>query len=806
MRGSPGKNREIRRSILEGILVLDLADETGSFCSKLLADLGAEVVKIEPPGGDPSRRLGPYYTANPGGEPLSLSFFYNNLNKKSIVLDLTTAEGKRFFEKLAEKADVLVDTCQQDRMYSLIPGTEILRHRNPELVHLSITPFGQSGPKAARHSSDTTLSALGGQAFVCSDGSGAPAKLSGMQTWYTASLFGAVSILIHLQKRKRIYRGDFIDLSIQEAVASTLDHVMVDYFADGRIVRQQNSLSRDGNFSVVPCKDGHILLTIFRNWDTLVEILASENMVKDLLDQEWKIPDYREKHFEHILQVVKEWAGRHSKQELFELGQAMGFPWAPVATAREVLESPQLQSRRFFSVRYVSGKKANFPGLPFWFNSWTPISPAPPPLPGQHNEEIIQNLDTHVNLHNPKHKLNRYKLPYLKDNIFNNTRVLDLSRMLSGPYATRILADFGAEVIKVQTQKTARGAEQNNTLYFSAWNRNKRSIRLDLDIAEARDHFLKLVAESDILVENYSPRVMINWGLTYDRLKEANPALIMLSISAMGQTGPWKDYVGFAPTFHALSGMISASSAAPDSPATVGHAYGDIVAGLYGAFSLLAALEFRDKTGKGLHIDLSGYEALCTFLGPALMHNSLERDVDTQDHWCEKFDEAVPDGFYPCRGNDRWCAITVKNDNEWKVLRCITGESELESDNFVTTAGRKQNRQEIDAIIRRWTAARSAEDIVRSLQEAGLAAGIVQDAGDISKDKQLEYRKFFITLKHPKLGLTTVDRSALWPWKHETKGWKAAPILGEADHDIFVERLGRSEKTFQACIRRGIIR
>ncbi|MBN2320356.1 MAG: CoA transferase [Acidobacteria bacterium] len=805
MHSSPGKNNGIYRSILEGIFVLDLADEKGSYCSRLLADLGAEVIKIEPPGGDPSRSLGPFYTDVPGGAPVSLSFFYNNLNKKSLVLDMTTDEGKHVFERLAERADVLVDTCSPDYWNALGFGSEKLRRANPRLVHLSITPFGQSGPKAAYHASAGIVSAFGGQTYVCSDGSGKPAKMFGMQPWYTASLFGAVSVLIRLRKRKRTGLGDFMDLSIQEAVASTLDHVLVDYFADGRVVHRQDSPTPDWNFSAVPCKDGSILLTILRNWDTLVEILASEKRSKDLLDQKWQEPDYREKHFDHILEVVKEWAGCHTKQELFELGQAMRFPWAPVATAREILESPQLQSRRFFIESNISGKKAFFPGMPYRFNSWTPTSPSPPPPPGGNTAKVIEYLDTHKILNNQilEHIID--KPSCINDNIFDDIRVLDLSRMLSGPYATRILADFGAEVIKVQTEKTARGAERNDTAYFSAWNRNKRSIRLDLDNAEARKHFLKLVAESDILVENYSPRVMKNWGLTYDRLNEVNPSLIMLSLSAMGQTGPWKDYVGFAPTFHALSGLMAASSVVPDSPAIIGHPYGDIIAGLYGAFSLVAALKFRDDTGKGMHIDLAGYEAMCTLLGPALMYRSLTQNADARSRWCEEYSQAVPDGCFPCRGNDRWCALTIKNDSEWKTFRRILGQTELESDKFSTTEGRKKNKQTIDTIIRRWTADRSAESIVQSLQEAGLAAGVVQNAEDISKDRQLAARKFFVSLKHPKFGDAIADRSCLWPRQSEPEGWKAAPLLGEADYEVFLKLLGMPEETFRDGIRRGII-
>ncbi|MBN2241797.1 MAG: CoA transferase [Acidobacteria bacterium] len=805
MRSSPDSDRGGYGSILKGTLVLDLADEKGSYCSRLLADLGAEVIKIEPPGGDPSRNLGPFYRKEAGGEPVSLSFFYNNLNKKSICLDLRAAEGRRFFKRLAQRADVLVDTFPPGYLDSLKLGSESLRGENPGLIHLSITAFGHSGPKSACRASDSAVSAYGGQTYVCSNGSGKPSKLFGMQSWYAASLFGAVAVMLRLRQRKRTGRGIFIDLSAQEAVVSTLDHVLIDYFSDRRIAHRRDASTRDSRFQVVPCKDGFLLLTILETWDTLIELIDSENGARNFPDPRWRDPDYRLKHFGDMLKVIKEWASRHTKRELFEIGQAMRFPWAPVASAREVLESPQLRSRGFFVESRVSGEKAILPGTPYRFNSWKPTTPVPAPRPGEHRTEVLKKLDTHIKINNLKHEVFDYKYSYLNNNILKGIRVLDLSRMLSGPYATRILADFGAEVIKVQTGKTARGAERDDSAYFSAWNRNKRSIRLDLDSEEAGEVFLKLVAGSDILVENYSPRVMANWGLPPDRMKDANPSLIMLSISAMGQTGPWKDFVGYAPTFHALSGLMSASSSVPGSPATIGHAFGDVMAGLYGAFSLMAALEFRDNTGQGLHIDLSGYEALCSLLGPALMHNSLARDAGERSRWCEEYCDTVPDGCYPCRGTDRWCTLTVKNDTEWRTFCSVLGRPELESDRFATPEGRRKHEQALDDIIKNWTEARSAESAVGAIQKAGLAAGIVQDAREISRDRHLTARKFFISLKHPQLGDTAADRSALWPWDCATDGWRAAPLQGEADRDIFVKLLGMPEETFRDFLRRGVI-
>jgi benzylsuccinate CoA-transferase BbsF subunit len=322
---------------------------------------------------------------------------------------------------------------------------------------------------------------------------------------------------------------------------------------------------------------------------------------------------------------------------------------------------------------------------------------------------------------------------------------------------------------------------------------------LDLDRTEARECLLKLAAASGIVVENYSPRVMANWGLTYDRLKEANPSLIMLSLSAMGQSGPWKDYIGFGPTFHALSGLMAASSGEEGSPITIGHAYGDVVIGLYAAIAVLAALEFRNQAGKGLHIDLSGYEALCTMLGPAL----IRPGPAVPDS--EMPDGAFPDRCYPCKGIDRWCALTIGSDEEWNAFRRIMNDPVLKSERFDTEAGRKENLAELDAGISRWTSARTAESVSELLQEAGIASSAVQGAEAVAGDAHLAARNFFVSLKHPLFGVTTADRSALWPWDRIPETWRAAPALGKDNHDIFVRLLGMPETTFRAFVERGII-
>ena len=385
-------------------------------------------------------------------------------------------------------------------------------------------------------------------------------------------------------------------------------------------------------------------------------------------------------------------------------------------------------------------------------------------------------------------------------------RILDFTWMLAGPYTTRIFADFGAEVIKVQSKKTARGAESNLTGYFNTWNRNKRSITLDMAYPEAREMVLRLTTKSDVVIENFSPRVMPNWGLDYEKLKEVKPDLIMLSMSAMGQGGPWKDYVAFAPTLHALSGLTHLTSFEKNAPIGLGYAYADIVAGLYAAFAVLAALEYRDRTGQGQYIDLSEYEAICTLMGPSLLDTLLNDKEILPEGNCPNYIEAAPYGCYKCSGEDRWCVIAVSNEEEWQSLCRVLGHPEwMKEGRFTTSAKRTGNRKELDELLTKWTIQHTAEEVVSLLQEAGLSSGVVQNAEDLSKDPQLMARKFFVQLEHPSLGKTVSDSSPVRFEEDFTVGWKAAPQLGEDNQYIFLELLGLTESELLSYTEKGVI-
>jgi crotonobetainyl-CoA:carnitine CoA-transferase CaiB-like acyl-CoA transferase len=399
-----------------------------------------------------------------------------------------------------------------------------------------------------------------------------------------------------------------------------------------------------------------------------------------------------------------------------------------------------------------------------------------------------------------------FRILQMNQGILNGIRVLDFTWVLAGPYSTRILGDFGAEVIKVQSKKTARGAESNLTGYFNHWNRNKRSITLDMSFREAKEIVLKLTKISDVVIENYSPRVMSNWGLSYETLREAKPDLIMMSMSGMGQTGPWKDFVAFGPTLQALSGLTYLTSLADEPPTGMGYAYADPVAGLYGALAVLVALEYRDKTGKGQYIDLSQYDAICTLMGPALLDVAVNhKDICPQGNHSKDI-PAAPYGCYQCDGTDRWCVIAVFNEMEWESLCDLLGRPDwTREERFSNLSRRKENREDLDKFLEQWTLQQSPEEVVYRLQKGGISAGVVQNAENLAGDPHLAARDFFLQLEHSVLGQTVSDTSPIQfkenPWIH----WRGAPLLGEDNRYVYMELLGFTEEELSSHVEKGII-
>ena len=375
--------------LLSGIKILDMADEKAGFCSKLLADLGARVIKVERPGGDPSRWIGPFTGGAPHPER-SLSFLYNNSNKLGITLDIECHRGRELFFHLIERVDVLVESFLPGHLKTLGLDFESLRKSNPGLIMASVTGFGQTGPRKEFKSCDLVISAFSGQMYVSGSPDKTPIKAFGDQTYMTGSLFAAVGILLALQRRRRNGTGEHIDISLQETAVSTLDHVMPRYFHDQIISHRHGNRHWNDFFWILRCKDGFIHMTPFERWETLIEWLDSEGMAKDLPDEKWKDEQYRLENRDHIREVLEEWTRNHRVNELFETGQLMHFPWAPVFSLKEVTTSRQLKSRGFFKEMEEPEDNGDlrYPGLPYKFCGGISVPRKRAPRIGEDNKRV----------------------------------------------------------------------------------------------------------------------------------------------------------------------------------------------------------------------------------------------------------------------------------------------------------------------------------------------------------------------------------------------------------------------------------
>jgi benzylsuccinate CoA-transferase BbsF subunit len=372
--------------------------------------------------------------------------------------------------------------------------------------------------------------------------------------------------------------------------------------------------------------------------------------------------------------------------------------------------------------------------------------------------------------------------------VLKGIKILDFTWVLAGPYATRILADFGAEVIKVQPllpqedNAFARG-------YDNTWNRSKRAVTLNMNKAEGVAIAKRLVALSDAVVENFTPRVMANWGLDYENLKKIKPDIIMLSLSTVGGTGPQKDYTGFGPTVQAFSGLTYLTAYPGGPPLGPGTAYADHVAALFACLALLGALEQRRRTGQGQHIDISQVEAMTSLLGDAF--------VPTK--------KTALCGVYRCRGDDRWCAISVATEEEWQGFKKALGNPPwAEEKRFATLSARLEKKEALDKLIEKWTQEHTAEELMALLQEHGVAAGVVQDARDLAQDPQLKHRGFFIELDHPEMGKTISDASPI-RLSETPPRYRPAPLLGQDNDYVYGELLGLSQGEMDRLKEQGVI-
>jgi crotonobetainyl-CoA:carnitine CoA-transferase CaiB-like acyl-CoA transferase len=380
--------------------------------------------------------------------------------------------------------------------------------------------------------------------------------------------------------------------------------------------------------------------------------------------------------------------------------------------------------------------------------------------------------------------------------ILHNIRILDFTWVLAGPYATRLLADYGAEVIKVQPLFSSETDDEFSRGYYDTWNRNKLGVTLNLNKPEGIALVKRLAGISDAVVENFSPRVMENWRLGYANLNKVKPDIIMVSLSLMGHQGPWRDYAGYGPTVHAASGLTYLTSFPGGPPLGPGFAYADHVAGLYASMALLGALEQRRQTGEGQYIDISEAGVMEGLLDTTL--NDQEREPTGNSS-----KTAAPHDVYPCRGKDRWCGIAVNTEAAWRGLkRALGNPAWAEGKRFATLAERVENKAELDMLVGDWTKRHNAATIMKKLRENGVAAGTVQNAADLAGDPQLKARGFFVD--KPEIG-KLVDASPIRLSETPAQYNRPAPTPGRDNDYVYGKLLGLSKKEMAELKKKGVI-
>lgn len=381
--------REKAPAALSDLRVLDLTALTGALCGKLLGDMGADVIKIEPPDGDATRAIGPFLDGQPHRER-SLLFWFYNTSKRGITLDLSQPEGQELFRALATRADVVVESFAPGTLERWGVGYDTLKRLNPRLVLTSITPFGQSGPYRDYRSCDTVAAALGGMLYVNGYPDEPPLRPLGLQAYHSASFFAAIGTMAALWARETLGEGQWVDISLQEAVAAAVEHVAPFYHQGLGIETRRGSLHWSRYFRVVRCKDGYLMHCSLGDWTSLIEWVKADGKAQDLDEPQWHDIHYRRDHAEHLFDVLDEWAKDYSVAEIMEGAQLRRIPYAVVRPPEALADDPQLNARGFFSsVEHPElSRTFRYPGGPFLFTVTPWRIARRPPLLGEHNAEI----------------------------------------------------------------------------------------------------------------------------------------------------------------------------------------------------------------------------------------------------------------------------------------------------------------------------------------------------------------------------------------------------------------------------------
>ena len=780
--------------MLHGLRVLEVTEPLGALVGRFLADLGADVIKIEPPQGDAGRRAMPFL--GEGAERLSLNFVRANVNKRSVVLDFHQRQDQERFRQLAAGADMVVSTEGTDAWAARGIDLNALAIAYPRLVWLSMSPFGLDGPHSGYLGNNIVAEAMGGLTYIQGDDAKPPCVSPCEQGVYLASLHAAFGALMALWERRASGQGQLVETSVQEVLAN-LYFLIVNYGLWSDIpyrIGARNFMPPNGYYR---CRDGHVFIATLMSglWEKLADAVGDPRLAgEDLRD-----PDYRNEHPEQVDPVLEEFAQSFDRWALTEFLQTRGVPAAPWSTAADVADNEHLRAREFF----VDFEQPPFGRLrnagPMFLAPSAPLQiRRPAPRLGEHQDEVLAELDMVPKSPTGSGGGQPRRLP------LSGVRVLDLSRAWAGPYGTRYLADFGADVIKVETGKYPDGRQPGDPGYGEV-NRNKRTVTLNFQTPEGQDLLRRLVAESDVVVENFSPRVMAKYDLDYGHLQQVRSDLIMVSLPGYGRQGPHGSFVSFGGPLMAYTGMSYLWGHADSPPnARVKVAQPDYIVAATQTLAVMAALHHREATGKGQHIEIAQVEATVAAMeGVYLDYFANGRVAEPMGN---RDPNAVPQGCYPCIGHEAWCVISCETDAQWRALATMIGGETLANDaGLATRELRWQRHDELDDMIGKWTSDWTPYQLMRDLQAAGVPSGAMQTAEDLWRDVHLRARDYPVMMTHHDLG--RLEHPGMSIRLHATPGRIQRPVgpSGEANEEVFGGLLGLPGPELERLSAAGVI-
>ena len=786
---------------LKGFRALDLTDLSGQLCGRLLADLGMEVIKIEPPGGDPVRSLAPF-VKSADGKLLSTTFAHLNAGKASKVLDLKTDAGRAALRQLVETADVVIESFQPGELDAKGLGYKDLAAINPGIVMASISAFGQTGPKKNYACNDLVALAESGFLYISGDPSLAPCKPPETQAYYFASLFATAGLLAALYRRERTGQGDHVDASMQETLA-TQEHIIRLWANEKQILKRAGS--QHGSVApakIFQCRDGFVYLYVTRqHWKLFLSVWKDHAAVFDAPD--WLNNVYRRAHAEELNPAVEAFIGKFTMAEITDLLQAKGIPCVPVNTPMGFANDEHVRGRGFMApVEHSEFGSTRQPAMPFVIDGARPAVGSVPPLDSWRDSSVKRVAPTKTTF-----------APNSDSGPLDGMRIVSFDHVLAGPYGTTILAELGADVFKIESSKGGMdpfrffgtGEDPNLSPRFLEFNRNKRSFTVNLKHPKGQGVLHDLVAKADAVLDNYSVDVVERIGLSYDQLCRVKPDIVNLRMPGLGTTGPKRHFSTVGVNITSFTGLTYMWNHPGNTHPPIGSqtVFPDYVSGTLCAIIIISGVLHRDRHKKGAFIDLAQSEATAFMIGANLMEAaSTGKDPEPVGNASIAI---APHDCYPCKGEDRWCVIAAENEAQWTALAQLIGGGIGQDQRFKTNAERLKNSAALNAIIAQWTQDQDAFALRDQLQKAGIPGGAVQTGEDLTNDPQLKERGFVVAVDNPRLGRVVLPNFPLhFANAKLTRRWEF-PVLGRDTEAVLRDVVGYDEATIAAHKRDGVL-